>query len=30
MNTAHKLASHEDVLAAPDTVVAELIHGVLY
>ncbi|MCU0757088.1 MAG: Uma2 family endonuclease [Xanthomonadales bacterium] len=30
MNTAHKLASYEDVLAAPDTVVAELIHGALY
>lgn len=30
MNAAKKFATYEDVLAAPETVVAELIHGTLY
>jgi Uma2 family endonuclease len=30
MRTAPQLATYDDVLSAPDSVVAELIHGVLY
>ncbi len=30
MNTARKFATYDDILASPDTVIAELIHGTLY
>lgn len=29
-NTAYKLATYEDLLSVPDTLVAEIIHGVLH